>query len=77
MTLKTIVVKMEGKSLPKQQFVDTLNFNSFYKYDVLSEYVPLFIFATLLNEYELEVVFRKISHCYERNKCAKLTLPPL
>ena len=32
----------------------------FLKYDVLSEYLTLFWFAMLLNEYEIEFMFRKI-----------------
>jgi hypothetical protein len=59
----------------------------FLKYDVLSEYLTLFWFAMLLNEYEIEFMFRKIrnirnlgnvyirgsSHCYEQNRCAERT----
>jgi hypothetical protein len=32
----------------------------FVKYDVLSEYLTPFWFAMLLNEYEIEFMFRKI-----------------
>jgi hypothetical protein len=32
----------------------------FFKYDVLSEYLTPFWFAMLLNEYEIEFMFRKI-----------------
>ena len=59
----------------------------FFKYDVLSEYLTPFWFAMLLNEYEIEFMFRKIrnirnlgnvhirgpSHCYEQNRCAERT----
>ena len=64
-----------------KQFVYILNCCIFLKYDVLSEYLTLFWFAMLLNEYEIEFMFRIIrnirnlgnvyirgfSHCYEQN----------
>ena len=42
-----------------KRFVYILNCCNFLKYDVLSEYQTSFWFAMLLNEYEIEFMFRK------------------
>ena len=52
---------MEVKSVyVNKRFVYILNCCIFLKYDVLSEYLTPFWFAMLLNEYEIEFMFRKI-----------------
>jgi hypothetical protein len=82
-------VYLMWKSSPyvNKRFVYILNCCIFLKYDVLSEYLTQFWFAVLLNEYEIEFMFRKIrnirnlgnvhirgsSHCYEQNRCAERT----
>ena len=53
---------MEVKSVMYIKQTVCLHFEMLYflKYDVLSEYLTLFWFAMLLNEYEIEFMFRKI-----------------
>ena len=63
----------------------------FVKYDILTEYLTLFWFAMLVNEYKLDVSIQNSSKdakfvqslqsavplCYEQNRCAERTLQHL
>ena len=51
---------MEVKSVCKQTVCLHFDCCIFLKYDVMSEYITPFWFAMLLNEYEIEFMFRKI-----------------
>ena len=53
-------IKVEVKSVCKQTVCLHFELLYFLKYDVLSEYLTLFWFSMLLNEYEIEFMFRKI-----------------
>ena len=80
-------IKVEVKSVCKQTVCLHFDCCIFFIYDVLSEYLTAFWFAMLLNEYEIEFMFRKIrnirnlgnvyirgsSHCYEQNRCPERT----
>jgi hypothetical protein len=80
-------IKVEVKSVCKQTVCLHFELLYFLKYDVLSEYLTPLWFTMLLNEYEIEFMFRKIrnirnlgnvsmrgsSHCYEQNRCAEQT----
>jgi hypothetical protein len=53
---------LKWKSSPQCKQTVSLHFELlyFFKYDALSEYLTPFWFAMLLNEYEIEFMFRKI-----------------
>jgi hypothetical protein len=82
-----LLFKVEVKFVCKQTVCLHYELLYFQKYDVLSEYLGPFWFAMILNEYEIEFIFRKIrsirnlgnvyiqgsSHCYVQNRCAERT----
>jgi hypothetical protein len=82
-----LLFKVEVKFVCKQTVCLHYELLYFQKYDVLSEYLAPFWFAMILNEYEIEFIFRKIrsirnlgnvyiqgsSHCYAQIRCAERT----
>ena len=59
-TVNFLHLLLKRKSSPKQTVCLHFALLYFLKYDVLSEYLTPFWFAMLLNEYEIEFMFRKI-----------------